>query len=82
MRLTPKEFDVLHYLMARAGLPITHAKLLSAVWGPEYAQQVEYLRVCIGQLRKKLEADPSSPQYLLTELHFGYRFSDTPLTRS
>jgi two-component system KDP operon response regulator KdpE len=80
VRLTPKEFDVLHYLMARAGLPVTHAKLLSAVWGPEYSQQVEYLRVCVGQLRKKLEEDPSSPQYLLTELHFGYRFSDTSCT--
>jgi len=73
---TPKEFDVLHQLMVRAGLPITHAKLLAAVWGPEYSQQVEYLRVCVGQLRKKLEDDPSAPQYLLTELHFGYRFRD------
>ena len=76
VRTTPKEFDVLHQLMVRAGLPITHAKLLAAVWGPEYSQQVEYLRVCVGQLRKKLEDDPSSPQYLLTELHFGYRFRD------
>jgi two-component system KDP operon response regulator KdpE len=76
VRLTPKEFDVLHHLMARAGLPVTHAKLLAAVWGPEYSQQVEYLRVCVGQLRKKIEDDPSSPQYLLTELHFGYRFCD------
>ncbi|MGA3028603.1 MAG: response regulator transcription factor [Bryobacteraceae bacterium] len=76
LRLTNKEFDVLHHLMARAGLPITHAKLLAAVWGPEYSQQVEYLRVCVNQLRKKLEDDPSSPQYLLTELHFGYRFRD------
>lgn len=76
VRMTPKEFDVLHQLMVRAGLPITHAKLLAAVWGAEYSQQVEYLRVCVGQLRKKLEDDPSSPQYLLTELHFGYRFRD------
>jgi two-component system, OmpR family, KDP operon response regulator KdpE len=76
LRLTPKEFDLLHYLMARPGLPIAHARLLRAVWGPEYGQELEYLRTFMSQLRKKLEDDPSSPQYLLTEPHFGYRFRE------
>ena len=74
LRLTPKEFDLLHYLMSRPGLPVAHVKLLRAVWGDEYGQEVEYLRTFVHQLRKKLEDDPSSPEYLLTELHFGYRF--------
>jgi two-component system, OmpR family, KDP operon response regulator KdpE len=74
LRLTPKEFDLLHYLMSRPGLPVAHAKLLRAVWGEEYGQELEYLRTFVHQLRKKLEDDPSSPEYLLTELHFGYRF--------
>jgi two-component system KDP operon response regulator KdpE len=74
LRLTPKEFDLLHYLMCRPGLPVAHVKLLRAVWGEEYGQELEYLRTFVHQLRKKLECDPSSPEYLLTELHFGYRF--------
>jgi two-component system KDP operon response regulator KdpE len=74
LRLTPKEFDLLDYLMSRPGLPIAHARLLRAVWGEEYGQELEYLRTFVHQLRKKLEDDPSSPEYLLTELHFGYRF--------
>jgi two-component system KDP operon response regulator KdpE len=74
LRLTPKEFDLLHYLMSRPGLPIAHMRLLRAVWGEEYGQELEYLRTFVHQLRKKLEDDPSSPEYLLTELHFGYRF--------
>jgi two-component system KDP operon response regulator KdpE len=74
LRLTPKEFDLLHYLMAHPGQPVAHAKLLRAVWGAEYGQELEYLRTFMSQLRKKLEDDPSSPQYLLTEPHFGYRF--------
>jgi two-component system KDP operon response regulator KdpE len=77
LRLTPKEFDLLHYLMMHRGQAIAHAKLLRAVWGSEYGQELEYLRVFISQLRKKLEDDPSSPQYLLTEPHFGYRFCTT-----
>lgn len=76
LSLTPKEFDLLQYLMAHAGVPITHAKLLQAVWGGEYGQELEYLRVFVRQLRKKLEDDPSSPEYLLTEPHFGYRFRE------
>jgi two-component system KDP operon response regulator KdpE len=74
LRLTPKEFDLLHYLMSRPGQPVAHVKLLRAVWGEEYGQELEYLRTFVHQLRKKLEDDPSSPEYLLTELHFGYRF--------
>jgi two-component system, OmpR family, KDP operon response regulator KdpE len=77
--LTPKEFDLLHYLMAHAGLPITHGRLLSAVWGPEYVNQVEYLRTFVGQLRKKLEDDSATPQYLLTDIKIGYRFRETEL---
>jgi len=74
LRLTPKEFDLLHYLMRHPGVPVSHAKLLQAVWGPEYGQELEYLRTFVHQLRRKLEDDPSSPEYLLTEIHFGYRF--------
>jgi len=74
LRLTPKEFDLLHYLMSHPGIPIAHSKLLRAVWGEEYGQELEYLRTFVHQLRKKLEADPSAPEYLQTELHFGYRF--------
>ncbi|HUJ21383.1 MAG TPA: response regulator transcription factor [Bryobacteraceae bacterium] len=74
LRLTPKEFDLLHYLMSHAGIPISHTNLLRAVWGAEYGQELEYLRTMVHQLRRKLEDDPASPEYLLTELHFGYRF--------
>jgi two-component system KDP operon response regulator KdpE len=73
-RLTPKEFDLLSYLIANPNVPISHVKLLQAVWGPDYGDQVEYLRVFVNQLRKKLEPDPSKPRYLLTEPWVGYRF--------
>jgi two-component system KDP operon response regulator KdpE len=76
IHLTPKEFDLLHYLMANRGLPITHARLLHTVWGAQYVGQVEYLRSFIRQLRKKLGDDAANPQYLLTENHIGYRFAD------
>jgi len=76
LRLTPKEFDLLHYLMRHPGLPVPHSKLLRAVWGAEYGQELEYLRTFVHQLRKKLEDDSSAPEYLLTELHFGYRFRE------
>ena len=74
LRLTPKEFDLLHYLMRHAGLPVSHTQILRAVWGAEYGQELEYLRTFVHQLRKKLETDPSAPEYLITEVHFGYRF--------
>jgi two-component system KDP operon response regulator KdpE len=74
IHLTPKEFDLLVYLAKRPGKVVTHRALLAAVWGPNSTEQPEYLRVFIGQLRKKIEADPSTPKYLLTEPWVGYRF--------
>ena len=74
VHLTPKEFDLLVYLARRAGKVVTHRTLLAAIWGPNSTEQPEYLRVFIGQLRKKIESDPSSPKYLLTEPWVGYRF--------
>jgi two-component system KDP operon response regulator KdpE len=74
VHLTPKEFDLLHYLMLNAGKPIAHSRLLTAVWGPDYGGELEYLRTFVRQLRKKLEDDPSHPSYLMTEMWFGYRF--------
>jgi two-component system KDP operon response regulator KdpE len=76
VHLTPKEFDLLHYLMKHAGLPMMHARLLSAVWGPEYGGELEYLRTFVRQLRKKLEDDAAHPTYLLTDSHIGYRFRE------
>jgi two-component system KDP operon response regulator KdpE len=76
VHLTPKEFDLLQHLMAHSGLPITHIRLLRAVWGPEYGGELEYLRTFIHQLRKKIEDDPSTPRYLLTDSHLGYRFAE------
>ena len=76
VHLTPKEFDLLHYLMANAGLSMTHARLLFAVWGSDSANQVEYLRTYMRQLRQKLEDDPANPRYLLTDSHIGYRFQE------
>ena len=76
IHLTPKEFDLLQYLMTNAGKPVTHAQLLRAVWGPQFRGELEYLRTFIYQLRKKLEDDPANPKYLLTDSYFGYRFAD------
>lgn len=76
VHLTPKEFDLLHCLMSQPGRPMTHARLLTSVWGTEYGNELEYTRTFIRQLRKKLEDDPSRPQYLLTESYIGYRFQD------
>jgi two-component system KDP operon response regulator KdpE len=74
VRLTATEFKLLAHLAAHAGRVLTHHAILSAVWGPEYAEHVEYLRVYMRQLRKKLEADPDHPQVLITEPGIGYRF--------
>ena len=76
IHLTPKEFEVLHYLMMHAGEPIPHARLLKSVWGPEYGNELEYLRTFVRQLRKKIEDDPGNPRYLLTDAYVGYRFSE------
>src|SRR5499427_10299980 len=73
VRLTPKEFDLLVYMARHAGKVITHRALLAAVWGGQSTEQVEYLRVFVGQLRKKLEPDAASPRYLVTEPWVGYR---------
>lgn len=74
VRLTPKEFDLLHYLMSHAGIPVPHARLLQAVWGPEYGSELEYLRTFVRQLRKKIGDDAAEPQYLMTDPYVGYRF--------
>ena len=75
VRLTPKEFDVLQYMVNNPNVSILHSKLLRAVWGPEYGNEVEYLRVFINRLRKKIEPDPANPRYILTEPWTGYRFN-------
>ena len=74
VRLTPKEFDLLHHFVTHPNKAISHRQLLQAVWGPDYGDETEYLRVFINQLRKKVEPQPSKPRYLLTEPWVGYRF--------
>ena len=74
LRLTPKEFDLLQYLILNANKPITHRKLLQTIWGPDYGGEVEYLRVFVSQLRKKIEIDPAHPRHIVTEPWVGYRF--------
>jgi two-component system KDP operon response regulator KdpE len=75
VHLTPKEYDLLVYLIRHPGKVLTHRTLLAAVWGGNYVEQTEYLRVFIGQLRKKIETDSGSPRYVLTEPWIGYRFN-------
>ena len=75
LHLTPREFDVLEYLMRHAGIPVRHGALLSAVWGKDYGNEVEYLRTFVRQLRKKIEDDPANPRYLTTDAFIGYRFA-------
>lgn len=79
VRLTPKEFELLRHLVAHAGKPIPHRRLLQAVWGPDYGEETEYLRVFVNQLRKKIEPDPSHPRYICTEPWVGYRFEAPPV---
>ena len=74
VRLTPKEFELLQHLLSNLNKPISHRKLLQTIWGPDYGDQVEYLRVFVSQLRKKIEPDPSHPRYIVTEPWVGYRF--------
>jgi two-component system, OmpR family, KDP operon response regulator KdpE len=76
VRLTPKEFELLIYLAQHPGRVLTHRVILKAIWGPHAAGQPEHLRVLIGSLRKKIEPNPSAPQYILTEPWVGYRFAD------
>ena len=79
IHLTRKEYDILYYLMTHAGRAVTYGKLLTSVWGPDYRQEVDYLRTFVRQLRKKIETDPSDPKYLLTDAYVGYRFAETPV---
>jgi two-component system KDP operon response regulator KdpE len=76
IHLTPKEFDLLQYLMSHSGVPIPHARLLQCVWGAEYGNEAEYLRTFVRQLRLKIEDTPATPTYLLTEPYIGYRFRE------
>jgi two-component system, OmpR family, KDP operon response regulator KdpE len=75
VRLTPKEFDLLRYLISQSGKPVPHRELLQSVWGPDYGDQSDYLRVFINHLRKKIEPNPARPRYILTEPWIGYRFA-------
>jgi two-component system, OmpR family, KDP operon response regulator KdpE len=74
VHLSPKEFELLAYFMQNQGVPLTHTRLLRSLWGPEYGNELEYLRSYVKALRKKIEEDPASPQYILTEPWVGYRF--------
>ena len=76
VRLTPKEFELLAYLAQRPGRVVTHRAILRAIWGPQAVDQPEHLRVLVGSLRKKIEPNPSTPRYILTEPWVGYRFMD------
>jgi two-component system, OmpR family, KDP operon response regulator KdpE len=76
VRLTPKEFELLTYLAQRPGRVVTHRAILRAIWGPQAVDQPEHLRVLIASLRKKIEPNPSTPRYILTEPWVGYRFTD------
>jgi two-component system KDP operon response regulator KdpE len=80
VRLTPKEFELLRYFVGHANKTLSHRELLQAVWGPDYGDQVDYLRVFVNQLRKKIEPKPSSPKFLLTEPWVGYRLHLPPAT--
>ena len=77
VRLTPKEFELLSYLAQYPGRVLTHRTILKAIWGPHSGDHPEHLRVLIGSLRKKIEPNPASPRYILTEPWVGYRFADT-----
>ncbi|MBV8811498.1 MAG: response regulator transcription factor [Acidobacteriaceae bacterium] len=74
VRMTPKEFDLLHYFATHPNITIPHGKLLQTVWGPDYGNEIEYLHVFVNQIRKKIEANPAKPCHLITELRVGYRF--------
>ena len=76
VHLTPREFDVLQILMTHAGRPITHTRLAAALGIPGFGSERAYLRVLIGQVRKKLEDDAANPIYILTDSYIGYRFRE------
>lgn len=81
-RLTPKEFELLRCLVANQGKSLRHRKLLQAIWGPGYGNETEYLRVFVYQLRKKIERDPSQPQFICTDPWLGYRFEPVHIEKS
>jgi two-component system, OmpR family, KDP operon response regulator KdpE len=81
VRLTPTEFEVLRQLMLNAGKVLTHRTLLRAVWGPEYGEEADYLRVYVRQLRLKVETEPSKPRYIITEPGIGYVFRGNVITQ-
>ena len=76
VKLTPTEYEILKYLSLHAGRVVTHGQLLRAIWGPNYQEHTQYLRVYVGQLRRKIEADPSQPAIIVTESGVGYRLVD------
>jgi len=80
VRLTPKEFELLRQLVTNQGKTLTHRLLLQTVWGPDYGEEMESLRVLVNQLRKKIEPDPHKPRYILTEPWVGYRFESPDKT--
>ncbi|NWJ48794.1 MAG: response regulator transcription factor [Chloroflexi bacterium] len=81
VKLSPHQFNLLHYLVENAGKIVSHRNVLLKVWGPEYEKETQYLHVFISQLRQKIEPNPSNPRYILTERGFGYRFAEpTPIT--
>jgi two-component system KDP operon response regulator KdpE len=81
VRFTPKEFELLRHLVASQGKPIEHRRLLQIIWGPDYGDETEYLRVFINQLRNKIEPDPANPKYILTDPWVGYRFESPATSR-
>jgi two-component system KDP operon response regulator KdpE len=82
VHLSPTEFDLIAFFFRHRGVPVTHARLLRAVWGPEYGNETEYLRSYVRMLRKKIETDPARPEYILTEPWLGYRFCDPSVSET
>lgn len=76
VHLTPKEYELLQYLVTRKGKPVTHREMLQDLWGPDFAERRALLRVFVTSLRSKIESDPAAPQYILTDPWLGYRFAD------
>jgi two-component system KDP operon response regulator KdpE len=77
VKLTPKEFDLLSFLARHAGMVVTHKQILTAVWGPAHSENTQYLRVYVGHLRQKIEANPDDPKIVLTEPGIGYRIAES-----
>lgn len=75
IRLTPTEFNLVHFLLTRAGRFLKPGEILGQVWGPEYVDDVDLLRTCVWQLRRKLEPDPAHPRYIINRPGFGYQFN-------